>query len=75
MAWPQDVQLKLVNRTHVYYRTLGLENNQCVQPYEALSITIEVRLPRTLGKYLLNFRLVHGDNIEFGDTFSVNLIS
>ena len=75
MAWPQDVQLKLVNMNHVYYRTLGLENNQCVQPYEALSITIEVRLPRTLGKYLLNFRLVHGNNIEFGDAVSVYLLS
>lgn len=59
---------------HVYYRALGMKD-QCIQPYEELSITIEVKLPRTLGKYLLNFRLVHGDNIEFGDTVSVYLMS
>lgn len=74
MAWPKDVQLKLVNMNHVYYRALGMEN-QCIQPYEELRITIEVKLPSTLGKYLLNFRLVHGNNIEFGDAVSVYLLS
>lgn len=74
IAWPKDVHLKLVNMNHVYYRTLGMEN-QCIQPYEELSITIEVKLPKTLGKYLLNFRLVHGNNIEFGDAVSVYLLS
>jgi len=74
IAWPQNVQLKLVNRTVVQYRALGLDN-QCVQPYEELNITIEVKLPKTLGKYLLNFRLVHGNNIEFGDVVSLYLTS
>lgn len=74
MAWPQNVQLKLINRTVVHYRTLGLDN-QCVQPYDELSITIEVKLPETLGKYLLNFRLVYGNNIEFGDAVSLCLVS
>lgn len=69
------MQLKLVNTTVVHYRALGLENSQCVQPYDQLSLTIEVKLPKTLGKYLLNFRLVYGDNITFGDAFSVHLIS
>jgi hypothetical protein len=68
------VQLKLVDRTVVQYRALGLLN-QCVQPYEYISITIEVKLPETLGKYLLNFRLTTGDGIAFGDAVSVSLVA
>lgn len=74
IAWPQNVQLKLVDRTVVQYRALGLLN-QSVQPYEYISITIEVKLPETLGKYLLNFRLTHGDGIPFGDAFSVSVVT
>lgn len=68
------MQLKLVNRTVVHYQALGLLNH-CVQPYELTSITIEVKLPETLGKYLLNFRLTTGDGIAFGDAFSVSLVA
>lgn len=74
IAWPVNVQLKLVNGTIVVYNALGLEN-QCVQPNEELNVTIELRLPTTPGKYVLSFRLVHGDDQEFGDEVTVNLVA
>jgi len=74
IAWPVNVQLKLVNGTIVVYNALGLEN-QCVQPNEELNVTIELKLPTTPGKYILSFRLVHGDNQEFGDEVTVNLLA
>lgn len=73
-AWPANVQLKLVNGTIVVYNALGLEN-QCVQPNEELNVTIEVKLPVTPGSYALKFRLVHGDNQEFGEEVTVNLVA
>lgn len=74
IAWPMNVQLKLVNGTIVVYNALGLEN-QCVQPQEELNVTIDLKLPTTPGKYILNFRLVHGDDVEFGDEVAVNLLA
>lgn len=74
IGWPTNVQLKLVNGTIVLYNALGLEN-QCVQPGEELNVSLELKLPVTPGNYLLNFRLVHGDNIEFGDEVTVNLVA
>jgi len=74
IAWPVNVQLKLVNGTIVVYNALGFEN-QCVQPNEDLNVTIELRLPTTPGKYILSFRLVHGDDHEFGDEVTVNLLA
>ena len=72
ISWPTNVQLKLVNGTIVVYNALGLENEQ-VKPQEELNVTIDLKLPTTPGRYILNFRLVHGDNIEFGEKVSVNL--
>ena len=66
--------MKLVNGTNVVYNALGLES-QCVQPNEELNVTIEVKLPTTPGKYVLKFRLVHGDNNEFGDEVTVDLVA
>ena len=67
--------LKLVNGTNIVYNSLGLED-QCVQPNEELNVTIDLKLPFTPGKYILNFRLVHGENkTEFGDQVSVNLLA
>lgn len=74
IAWPVNVQLKLVNGTIVVYNALGLEN-QCVQPNEELNVTIELKLPTTPGRYILSFRLVHGDDHEFGDEVTVNLLA
>lgn len=74
IAWPVNVQLKLVNGTIVVYNALGLEN-QCVQPDEELNVTIELKMPTTPGKYILSFRLVYGDNQEFGEEVTVNLLA
>lgn len=39
-------------------------------------MTIEVKFPLTPGKYILSFRLVHGENkTEFGDEITVNLVA
>lgn len=46
-----------------------------MQPNEELSVTIELKLPTTPGKYILHFRLVHGDNQEFGDEVTVDLVA
>lgn len=74
IAWPANVQLKLVNGTIVVYNALGLDN-QCVQPNEELNVTIDLKLPTTPGKYVLSFRMVHGDNKEFGDEVTVSLVA
>lgn len=74
IGWPKNVQLKLINGTIVVYNALGLED-MCVQPGEELNVTIELKLPMTPGTYILAFRLVHGDNIEFGDEVTVNLVA
>jgi hypothetical protein len=74
IAWPANVQLRLDNGTNVVYNGLGLDN-QCVQPNEELNVTIEVKLPATEGKNVLKFRLLHGDNQEFGEEVIVNLVT
>jgi len=68
------VQLRLVNGSTVVYNALG-EEAQCVAPGEELNVTIELKLPVAPGKYVLQFRLVHGDNVEFGDEVTVNLVA
>ena len=66
--------MRLDNGKNVVYNELGLEN-QCVQPNEELNVTIEVKLPATEGRNVLKFRLVHGDNQEFGEEVIVNLMT
>lgn len=56
------------------YNELGL-HDQCVQQNEELNVTIEVKLPANEGKNVLKFRLVHGDNQEFGEEVIVNLMT
>lgn len=68
------MQLRLVNGSTVVYNALG-EEAQSVRPDEELNVTIELKLPVTPGKYVLQFRLVHGDNVEFGDEVTVNLVA
>lgn len=68
------MQLKLVNGTIVAYNDLGLEDS-CILPGEELNVTIELRLPMTTGKYILNFKLVYDDHIEFGDNVQVDLVA
>lgn len=70
------MQLKLILRldkgTAVFYRDLGLEN-ESVLPQEELSVMIDLKLPEKSGKYSVTFRLVYGDQVEFGDEVTVNL--
>ena len=65
--------MKLNNGSKHAFRSLGLDN-ECVNPDEQLSVSINVKLPESAGKKILTLRLVHGDDhIEFGEEVTVTL--
>lgn len=70
-AWPK-VQLKRVNGDLDLVAT-PRQFDQIVQPDQFASFVVDFKAPAKAGPFLAVFRLVHGDNIEFGEKASLDV--